>query len=95
MTETELGPAENVTVALPELPADSVMLEGDTDPELLESCTVPANPLTLVTVTENLQFPLSEIQFIPGGAVTLKSVTLTETVVEWENTPLLPVTVTV
>ena len=57
--------------------------------------TVPVNPLTGVTVIVEVAVPPELAAMLVGLAVTVKSVTVTVTVAEWESVPLVPVTVTV
>ncbi len=87
----------NVTVAVPDPPGERVILVGDIEPVLVESVTVPAKPLRLVTVTENEQTlclpPVTQVML--PGAVTLKSWTMNLTVAECDSDPETPVTVTV
>jgi hypothetical protein len=78
VTITVLGPAAKVTVTVFDPPAESVTHDGETDAEL-DMHTVPANPLTLVTVTEKEQIfprrPPSTHVTLPG-ATALKSWTV-------------------
>ena len=74
MTVIELGPLLKFTVAVPDPPAESVMLDGETDPALLKSVIVPAHPFRLFTVTENEHFPTWQLMLL--GAVTPKSWTV-------------------
>ncbi len=59
------------------------------------SATVPVNPLTGATVIEEVAVAPATAVTLVGLAVTVKSVTVTVTVVEWTIDPLVPVTVTV
>jgi hypothetical protein len=57
--------------------------------------TVPVNPFTGATViVEVMAVPAVVVNDV-GLAVTVKSVTVTVTVAEWDRLPLVPVTVTV
>ncbi len=57
--------------------------------------TTPVNPLTAVTViVDTAEDPATKVSDV-GLAVTVKSVTVTATVAEWDSEPLVPVTVTV
>ncbi len=57
--------------------------------------TTPVKPFIAVTVmVEVAEEPATKLSVV-GLAVTVKSVTVTATVAEWDNAPLVPVTVTV
>lgn len=56
--------------------------------------TVPVNPLTGATVIVEVAVPPTKVVALVGLAVTVKSVTATFTVAEWDSVPLVPVTVT-
>ncbi len=57
--------------------------------------TMPVNPLTGATVMVDVaEEPATKVSDV-GLAVTVKSVTVKATVAEWDNAPLVPVTVTV
>ncbi len=56
--------------------------------------TVPVNPLTGATVTVEVPVAPATTVTVVGLAVTVKSVTVKVTVVEWISEPLVPVTVT-
>ena len=57
--------------------------------------TVPVNPFTGATVIVDVTAVPELVATLVGLAVTVKSVTVTVTVAEWESDPLVPVTVTV
>jgi len=88
----------NVTVAVPDPPAEGLMLDGETAPAVVVIEMVPVKPLRLVTVTVNEQTfprrpPVTHVML--PGADTLKSRTTRSTVVECDNPPPEAVTVTV
>ncbi len=57
--------------------------------------TTPLKPLTAVTVTVDVPEPGATKLKLVGLAEIVKSCTVTVTVAEWDNDPLVPVTVTV
>ena len=66
------------------------------DGDMLEvSATVPLNPLTAVTVIVDVPEPATMKPKLAGLAVSVKSRTVTVTLVLWIRDPLVPVTVTV
>ena len=69
-----------------------VRLVGDT---VEVRAMVPVNPFTGATVIVELAAAPANALILAGLAETVKSVTVTVTVAEWESDPLAPVTVTV
>ena len=65
---------------------------GDT---VAVSATVPVNPLTGAMVIVDVPAWLTLTATLVGLATIVKSVTVKVTVAEWDNVPLVPVTVTV
>ncbi len=59
------------------------------------NATVPVNPLTGATVIVEVTAVPEFVDTLVGLAVTVKSITVTVTVAEWDSAPLVPVTVTV
>ena len=59
------------------------------------NATVPVNPLTGATVIVDVAAVPTLTATVVGLAVTVKSMTVTVTVAEWDRAPLVPVTVTV
>ena len=59
------------------------------------SATVPVNPFTGATVIVEVAAAPALTATLVGLAVTVKSVTVTVKVAEWDKVPLVPVTVTV
>ncbi len=59
------------------------------------NATVPVNPFTGATVIVEVAVAPARTLTLVGLAVTVKSITVTLTVAEWESAPLVPVTVTV
>ncbi len=59
------------------------------------NATVPVKPLTGDTVIVEVPAVPEFVETLVGLAVTVKSVTVTVTVAEWDSEPLVPVTVTV
>ena len=57
--------------------------------------TVPVNPLTGATVIVDVPEPPEANVKLVGLAAMVKSLTVKVTVAEWDNVPLVPVTVTV
>ncbi len=71
---------------------EQVKPAGDTDEV---SATVPVKPFTGATVMVEVAVAPARAETLVGLAVTVKSVTVTVTVAEWDREPLVPVTVTV
>ena len=59
------------------------------------NATVPVKPFTGATVIVEVAVAPARAVTLVGLAVTVKSVIVKVTVAEWDNVPLVPVTVTV
>ena len=59
------------------------------------NATVPVKPFNGATVMVDVAVAPARALTLVGLAVTVKSLTVTVTVAEWDSAPLVPVTVTV